>query len=143
MRSTQRIRRIIPRRTAGIRSRLHAVINRYRQAFAGYRFDLAAQTLYEFTWHEFCDWYLELAKTVLNDAEAPAAAAQATRQCLVEVLEALLKLLHPIIPFVTEELWLQLCARTGRESATIMLESQPGPGPYRVDPEAEEEIECG
>ena len=124
-----------------IRSRLHAVIERYRQAFAEYRFDLATQGLYDFTWHEFCDWYLELTKTVLNDADASTDAAQATRQCLVDVLGALLKLLHPIIPFVTEELWLQLCDRTGRDSATIMLESQPEPGSFHLDPEAEEEIE--
>ncbi|MDE0063914.1 MAG: class I tRNA ligase family protein, partial [Gammaproteobacteria bacterium] len=94
-----------------------------------------------FTWHEYCDWYLEMTKTVLNDAEAPQARARAAQRCLAEVLDALLRLLHPIIPFVTEELWLELCRRTGRESATIMLEAQPRPESFESDEEAEAEID--
>lgn len=124
-----------------IRSRLSAVIDQFQHRIDSYRFDLATQALYEFTWHEFCDWYLEMTKTVLNDDNAPPETVRATQQCLVDVLGAQLRLLHPIIPFVTEELWLHLCERTNRESATIMLEAQPLSPTYRSDPEAEEEIE--
>ena len=124
-----------------IRSRLHAVIERLQVTLAEYRFDLATQALYEFTWHEFCDWYLEMTKTVLNDAGAPREKVLAAQRCLAEVLGALLRLLHPIIPFVTEELWLELAERTGRNSATIMLEAQPQPESFDSDPEAEAEIE--
>ena len=124
-----------------IRSRLRAVIERYQRAFAEYRFDLATQALYEFTWHEYCDWYLEMTKTVLNDTEAPQTSVRAAQRCLTEVLDALLRLLHPIVPFVTEELWLELCRRTGRDSATIMLEAQPRPESFEVDAESEAEID--
>ena len=124
-----------------IRSRLRAVIERFHRAFAEYRFDLAAQALYEFTWHEYCDWYLEMTKTVLNDTEAPQARVRSAQRCLTDVLGALLRLLHPIVPFVTEELWLELCRRTGRDSATIMLEAQPRPESFEVDAEADAEID--
>ena len=124
-----------------IRSRLRSVIERFQRAFAEYRFDLATQALYEFTWHEYCDWYLEMTKTVLNDADAPPARIRAARQCLTDVLGALLRLLHPIIPFVTEELWLELCRRTGRDSPTIMLEAQPRPESFASDEGAEAEID--
>ena len=124
-----------------IRSRLRSVIEQFQRAFAEYRFDLATQALYEFTWHEYCDWYLEMTKTVLNDADAPPARIRAARQCLSDVLGALLRLLHPIIPFVTEELWLELCRRTGRDSATIMLEAQPRPESFASDKDAEAEID--
>lgn len=124
-----------------IRSRLRAVIGRCQRAFSEYRFDLATQALYEFTWHEYCDWYLEMTKTVLNDTDAPQARVRAAQRCLADVLGALLRLLHPIIPFVTEELWLELCERTGRDSATIMLEAQPRPESFEADEEAEAEID--
>ena len=124
-----------------IRSRLRAAIERVQRTFAEYRFDLATQALYEFTWHEFCDWYLEMTKTVLNDPGASREQAQAAQRCLADVLGALLRLLHPIIPFVTEELWLELCRRTGRDSATIMLEAQPRPESFGSDPDAEAEID--
>ena len=124
-----------------IRSRLRAVIGQLQRTFAEYRFDLATQALYEFTWHEFCDWYLEMTKTVLNDPDAPPENVHAAQRCLAEVLGALLRLLHPIIPFVTEELWLKLAERTGRDSATIMLEAQPQPESFGTDPEAEAEID--
>ena len=124
-----------------IRSRLRSVIGRFRRAFGEYRFDLATRALYEFTWHEYCDWYLEMTKTVLNDADAPRARVRAAQRCLADVLGALLRLLHPIVPFVTEELWLELCKRTGRDSATIMLEAQPLPESLEADAEAEAEID--
>ena len=79
--------------------------------FAAYRFDLAAQAIYEFTWNTFCDWFLELAKPALTGDDAQAAAS--TRHTLIVVLEALLRALHPLIPFVTEELWQAVAPRRG------------------------------
>ena len=76
-----------------------------RARFAEYRFDLAAQALYEFAWYEYCDWYLELSKPALHSADASAAQKRGTRQTLVQVLEAYLRLLHPMMPFITEEIW--------------------------------------
>jgi valyl-tRNA synthetase len=108
--------------------------------FATYRLDLIAQTLYDFAWHEFCDWYLELTKSVLNDPAARAAHKRGTLATLVEVLGALLKLLHPLMPFVTEELWLELGKRRGYESATVMLERFPESSDFPVDTAAEDEI---
>jgi valyl-tRNA synthetase len=74
-------------------------------AIEGYRFDLAAQAIYDFTWNEFCDWYLELSKPVLTGTTASDAAKRGTRRTLVETLETLLRLAHPIMPFITEEIW--------------------------------------
>ncbi|MCL6712198.1 valine--tRNA ligase [Pseudomonas sp. R2.Fl] len=91
--------------------------------FANYRFDLLAQSLYEFAWNEFCDWFVELAKPALNGSDA--AAADSTRHTLLHVLEALLRLLHPLIPFVTEELWQQVAPRLGITDETISLRPYP------------------
>ncbi len=90
-----------------IRSRLHATVASVHDNFANYRLDLVAQTVYEFTWHEFCDWYLELSKPVLQSDSATDAQKRGTRLTLVEVLEELLRLLHPLMPFITEEIWAQ------------------------------------
>ncbi|TYT25644.1 valine--tRNA ligase [Luteimonas viscosa] len=91
--------------------------------FAAYRFDLLAQSLYEFAWNEFCDWFVELSKPALNGDDH--AAADSTRHTLLSVLEALLRLLHPLIPFVTEELWRQVAPRLGIGGATISLQRYP------------------
>ncbi|MBN8261727.1 MAG: valine--tRNA ligase [Xanthomonadales bacterium] len=93
--------------------------------FANYRFDLLAQCLYEFTWNQVCDWFLELAKPALNGEDV--AAADSTRHTLAYVLEALLRLLHPLIPFVTEELW-QAVAPTLGKSGSIMTQPYPRAG---------------
>ncbi|TCT20521.1 valine--tRNA ligase [Thermomonas haemolytica] len=93
--------------------------------FASYRFDLLAQCLYEFTWNQVCDWFLELAKPALNSDDAEA--AHSTRHTLVYVLEALLRLLHPLIPFITEELWQAVAPRLGK-SGSLMLQPYPQPG---------------
>ncbi len=93
--------------------------------FASYRFDLLAQALYEFTWNQVCDWFLELAKPALNGDDAEAAAS--TRHTLAYVLERLLRLLHPLIPFVTEELWQAVAPKLGK-SGSIMLQAWPQPG---------------
>ena len=93
--------------------------------YASYRFDLLAQCLYEFTWNQVCDWFLELAKPALNSDDA--AAADSTRHTLLHVLESLLRLLHPLIPFVTEELWQAVAPKLGK-SGSIMLQAYPQPG---------------
>jgi valyl-tRNA synthetase len=93
------------------------------QHFADYRFDLLAQSLYEFAWNQFCDWFVELAKPALNGDDAEA--ANSTRHTLLFVLERLLSLLHPLIPFVTEELWQAVAPKLGIEEATIMLRPYP------------------
>ncbi|WP_374353511.1 valine--tRNA ligase [Thermomonas sp.] len=90
--------------------------------FASYRFDLLAQCLYEFTWNQVCDWFVELAKPALNADDSDA--AESTRHTLVYVLEALLRMLHPVIPFVTEELW-QSVAPKLRKSGSIMIQKYP------------------
>src|SRR5690606_23963031 len=88
-----------------IRSRLNRTILSVHRNFADYRLDLAAQALYDFTWHEFCDWYLELSKPVLQSDTSSAEEKRAAQQTLLEVLESLLRLLHPLMPFITEEIW--------------------------------------
>lgn len=93
------------------------------QHFASYRFDLLAQSLYEFAWNSFCDWFVELAKPALNGDDA--AAADSTRHTLLFVLERLLALLHPLVPFVTEELWQSVAPKLGIDSDTIMLQPYP------------------
>jgi valyl-tRNA synthetase len=91
--------------------------------FAAYRFDLLAQTLYEFAWNQFCDWFVELAKPALNGDDVEA--ADSTRHTLLYVLERLLSLLHPLIPFVTEELWQAVAPKLGIAETTIMLRPYP------------------
>ena len=121
-----------------IRSRFARTIADTRKHLESYRLDLAAKTLYEFTWNEYCDWYLELCKTVLQDSTASDASKAATRHTLVEVLEALLRCLHPLIPFITEEIWQKLGPREG---ATIMLQAYPGADEFDRDADAERQIE--
>ena len=117
-------------------SRQQAVASSVRGAMDAYRFDLAAQAIYEFTWNEYCDWYLEFAKTTLTDDRAGDAKRRGTRRTLVRVLEALLRLAHPLIPFITEELWQRIAGAAGREGETIMRQSYPEPDPARIDEDA-------
>ena len=124
-----------------IRSRLHAVLATVHENFASYRLDLVVQALYDFTWHEFCDWYLELTKAVLTDATADPARKRGVQQTLVEVLGALLKSLHPLMPFVTEEIWLELAKQRGNASPTLMLERFPEPRDFATDASAEAEVD--
>ncbi|KHS87353.1 valine--tRNA ligase [Pectobacterium brasiliense] len=98
-------------------------VKAYREALDGYRFDIAATILYEFTWNQFCDWYLELTKPVMNGGSE--AELRGTRHTLVTVLEALLRLAHPIIPFITETIWLRVKALKGINADTIMLQPFP------------------
>jgi len=123
-----------------IRSRLHRTIAAVDAGYAGYRLDLVAQALYDFAWHELCDWYLELSKITLNDPDGSAALKQGTRDTLAAVLGATLRLLHPLMPFITEELWLNLCEETGRRSESIVIERLPTVGEYSVNEEIETEF---
>ena len=120
-----------------ILSRLAKVTAEAETHYAGYRFDLLAQALYEFAWNEFCDWFLELAKPALNGDDA--AAADSTRHTALYVLEALLRLLHPLAPFVTEELWQQVAPRLGIQAATISLQ----PYPVASDYAANDDLQAG
>lgn len=106
-----------------ILARLAAVSAEAQTHFANYRFDLLAQCLYEFAWNEFCDWFLELTKPALNGADAED--ANSTRHTLLYVLEALLRLLHPLIPFVTEQLWGQVAPRLGITDDTLSQRPYP------------------
>ena len=120
-------------------SRLSQTIGRVEAGFAEYRFDYASTALYEFTWHEFCDWYLELVKPVLNGDDAAAAAA--TRRTLLTVLEALLRALHPIMPFITEEIWRRIAPLTGQAGPSIMLAAWPSTAAFARDEVAEREVQ--
>ncbi|MEE9336278.1 MAG: valine--tRNA ligase [Granulosicoccaceae bacterium] len=105
-----------------------------------YRFDLAATTLYELLWNEYCDWYLEMAKPVLTGDTAEEA-KQSTRVTLVRVLEAILRLAHPIMPYITEELWHQLAPLAGKSGDTISLQPYPEADDSKIDQTALADIE--
>ena len=106
-----------------ILSRLNQVIATTTEAIDNYRFDLASQAIYEFTWNEYCDWYLELVKISLQSNDP--AILCAARHTLVYVLESILRLTHPIMPFITEEIWQLLSPLTGNQAPTIMLQPYP------------------
>ncbi|MEH6610997.1 MAG: valine--tRNA ligase [Halioglobus sp.] len=111
------------------------------QAVEQYRFDLASQALYEFIWNEYCDWYLELSKPVLWDENASSEAKRGTRRTLIRVLETWLRLLHPFMPFITEEIWQTVGPLAGKSGATIMLQPYPKADPATVDTAANADIE--
>jgi valyl-tRNA synthetase len=104
-------------------SRLHEVTKITSHAIDNYRFDLAAQAIYEFVWNEYCDWYLELAKISLQSDDE--ALQRGTRKTLLDVLETILRLAHPIMPFITEEIWQRVAPLAGIEGDTIMLQAYP------------------
>ncbi|MDG2271479.1 MAG: class I tRNA ligase family protein, partial [Halioglobus sp.] len=110
-------------------------------AIANYRFDLASQALYEFIWNEYCDWYVELSKPVLWDDEASAEAKRGTRQTLIRVLEICLRLLHPMMPFITEEIWQTVGPLAGKRGGSIMLQPYPESDERNIDLHANEDVE--
>ncbi|MDH3304608.1 MAG: valine--tRNA ligase [Gammaproteobacteria bacterium] len=122
-------------------ARLNQTVGGIHGHFTSYRLDLAAQALYEFTWHEFCDWYLELSKPVLQSEELSTALQRGTRKTLIEVLESLLRLLHPLMPFITEEIWQQVAKRAGIDGETIMLRPYPIASDVAADEDAVGDIE--
>jgi valyl-tRNA synthetase len=121
-------------------SRLQEVAAEVETAFRDYRFDLAAQAIYSFVWHEYCDWYLELSKVVLTDTQSRSEQLRGTRQTLVRALETLLRMLHPIMPFITEEIWQRVAKLAGKTGATIMREPYPLPQKDKMDSTAAAEM---
>ncbi|WP_335955240.1 valine--tRNA ligase [Acinetobacter guillouiae] len=121
-------------------SRLQKAEAAVQQAFATYRLDLAAQAIYEFIWNEYCDWYVELTKPVLNDENVSDERKAEVRRVLLSVMEASLRLAHPIMPFLTEEIWQTLAPMIGIGGETIMLAPYPVPNPERINEQAEADM---
>ncbi|GEA12583.1 valine--tRNA ligase [Alteromonas sp. KUL49] len=116
----------------------------FEKALADYRFDIAAQTVYEFTWNQFCDWYLELTKPVLNNDNSTEAQKRGTRHTLINVLEHLLRLLHPLMPFITDTIWQRvvlLSAMTVEDNASIMTQAFPAVEAAKQDAQVLSDIE--
>ncbi|EKD72737.1 MAG: hypothetical protein ACD_45C00602G0010 [uncultured bacterium] len=124
-----------------ILSRLQTTIQAAHEALASYRFDLLAHTLYEFTWNEFCDWYLELSKPILTSPESTVEELCGTQHTLLTVLENLLRLLHPIMPFITEEIWQRIAPLVEIHAKTIMLQPYPQLNAKLKNADVEAEIE--
>jgi len=132
-----------------ILTRFERTLDEVERQMPLYRFDLVAQMLYEFTWNEFCDWFVELTKPALSAVEGPAlsgddkAAADSTRHTLLFVLEALLRALHPIIPFITEEIWHEVAPKLGISAGSIAAQKYPAASTYAAfkDGIAEDSVE--
>ncbi|WP_027858249.1 valine--tRNA ligase [Marinobacterium jannaschii] len=122
---------------AGELQRVEAEVTKH---FDEYRFDMASSTLYDFIWNEYCGWYLELSKPVLWDDNASAEAKRGTRRTLVRVLEVLLRLAHPIMPYITEEIWQSIKELAGAEGDSIMLQPYPVADNSKIDDSAVAEI---
>ncbi len=124
-----------------ILSRFENTAQEVEQAMADYRFDLASQALHEFIWNEYCDWYLELSKPILWDEDADPAYAEATRWALLTTLEKSLRLLHPFMPFITEEIWQRVSPLLQITGDSVMLQAYPVFDEARIDTEAEASVE--
>jgi valyl-tRNA synthetase len=123
-----------------ITSRLKEMLGRIEAGFADYRFDVVANALYEFTWHEFCDWYVELSKAVLQSDSASAAAKRGTRFTLIHTLEVLLRAMHPLAPFISEEIWQRVRVLASVGGETIMRAEFPRAESITADRQAEPEM---
>ena len=123
-----------------ILSRLQQTIKTFEDNIKLYRFDRIAQAIYEFTWDEYCDWYLELSKPVLMGTDSSKEAKRGTRQTLVRVLEALLRLAHPLMPYITEEIWQRVAPLAGKKGHSIMQQGFPEVDEARIDQAAVDEL---
>ncbi len=123
-----------------INARLAAMLTRVDGGFTEYRLDVVANALYDFTWHEYCDWYLELSKAVLQSESSGEAAKRGTRFTLIRSLETLLRALHPVAPFISEEIWQRVRHPAGASGDTIMLSPYPAAEAIPVDAHAEAEM---
>ena len=123
-----------------IRARLADMLVRVAAGFSEYRFDTVANALYDFTWHEFCDWYVELSKAVLQSDTATEAEKRGTRFTLIDTLEKLLRALHPVAPFISEEIWQRVRLPAGIEGDTIMRTRFPLATDFSADAGAEPEM---
>ena len=124
-----------------IQSRLQSLENEVHKHYQQYRFDLMSQSLYSFIWDEYCSWYLELSKPVFWNENSTEAQLRGTRHTVVSVLEALLRLIHPIMPFISEEIWLSLKPVSGATGDSIMIEPFPIADANKVDLQAEADLE--
>ena len=122
-------------------SRLQQVEAEVTEGLESYRLDLASQALYHFIWNEYCDWYLELSKPLLWDSTASDTQKRGAKRTLVRVLEATLRLAHPFMPFITEEIWQRVKVVSGVEGATIMHAPYPKTDPEKIDSRAIDDIE--
>jgi len=124
-----------------ILTRLQETTKTAEDAIASYRLDHMANAIYEFTWNEYCDWYLELSKTVLFDDNASDAVKRGTRHTLVHVLEVVLRLAHPVMPYITEEIWQRIAPLAGINAETIMLQKYPEYDKDKFDAASIKEVE--
>ncbi len=122
-------------------SRLQSTIKEFEKQIADYRFDLASNAVYEFIWDEYCSWYLELSKPVLSGETYSEAEKRGTRHTLVNVLEQLMRLAHPMMPFITEEIWQKLAPLAGVSGETIMVQAYPVFDNTRYDEHSEADLE--
>jgi valyl-tRNA synthetase len=124
-------------------SRFERTVAQFEQHLNEYRFDLASNTLYEFTWNQFCDWYLELSKAILNSDSASDAEKRGTRHTLINVLEQLMRVMHPIMPFITDEIWQKVKPLSANKTnaQSIMVDKFVSFEDTRIDTSAEQDIE--
>ena len=124
-----------------VQSRFQLALQKVNENIAVFRFDLVSQAVYDFFWNEYCDWYLELSKPILWDANASEDQKNATRYTLLSVLEQSLRLAHPLIPFITEEIWQKAAPLLGIKGDTIMLQPYPAEDGSAISSEVEAEVE--
>ncbi|MEX2353319.1 MAG: class I tRNA ligase family protein, partial [Gammaproteobacteria bacterium] len=116
-----------------ITTRFARTITQVNEGIHNYRFDLAAQAIYEFTWDEYCDWYLELSKVTLTGEDVAEERKRGTLYTLVNILETLLRLMHPFMPFITEEIWQRTAQILSKQAGTVMLQPYPLASDLKTD----------
>ena len=121
-------------------SQLQRSEKKVQESMESYRFDLAAQEVHDLIWNKYCGWYLELSKPVLNNSDSAPALQAGSRRTLARVFEAILRLVHPFMPFITEEIWQQISPLAGKRGETIMTQPYPRYDPSRIDHNAEHEM---